>query len=196
MKRWSMKRLGALAFERERLARSWNETNKQAGSLGGRLAFLYSVTPASKVPQLVQDQAARMLNYCRKELGLGPVTISWIEWELKRRTSRQVLFVRTRAICGIAATKGDGRSWSWPGDGALTDRLLMRKLLAGAQGDVVFIRWDLPLREMLLTIAHEARHLWHAAQGSTLDVGAEDAECEAFAVRALNQITGGKSCSY
>lgn len=187
-----MKRLGALAFERERLARSWNETNKQAGSLGGRLAFLYSVTPASKVPQLVQDQAARMLNYCRKELGLGPVTISWIEWELKRRTSRQVLFVRTRAICGIAATKGDGRSWSWPGDGALTDRLLMRKLLAGAQGDVVFIRWDLPLREMLLTIAHEARHLWYAAQGSTLDVGAEDAECEAFALQALKNISGGK----
>lgn len=186
-----MKRLHSLAFERERVAHSWNEVNKRAGSMGGRLAFIYSMTPTSKVPQMVQDQAARMLNYCRKALGLGPVSIVWIEWELKRRSSRRVLFVRTRAICGIAATQGEGHSWSCPWDEALTNRALMARLLQDARGAVMFIRWDLMPREMLLTVAHEARHLWHKAQGGGLDAGAEDAECEAFARQAMRDILGG-----
>lgn len=187
-----MKRLRSLSYERERIAHGWNVVNERAGSLRGRLAFLYSVTPASKVPQMVQDQAARMLNYCRKALGLGPVSIVWIEWELKRRSSRRVLFVRSRAICGIAATQGEGRSWSWPGDEAITDRQLMAELLQGAQGDVMFVRWDLRPRELQLTIAHEARHLWHAAQSCSMEAAVEDAECEAFARQALKDISRGE----
>lgn len=184
-----------MAAERRRLALAWQSENERAAALEPPLPFAYALTPPAKVPQMVKDRAAWMLNYCRKALGLGPVSIVWIEWALKKRASRPVLYLRTMAICGTARAKGQGRSWSWPGDAAITNQPLMRKLQQDAEGDLVIVRWDLELRELLLTIAHEARHLWHAAQGGRLSPVEEDADCEAFAVRALKEIKGETKCN-
>ena len=179
-----------MAVERRCLALAWQNENERAAALEPPLPFAYTLTPPGRVPQMVKDRAAGMLNYCRAALGLGPVSIVWIEWELKGRASRPVLYVRSMAICGTARTKGQGRSWRWPGDAAATNQPLMRKLQQDAQGDLMIVRWDLELRELLLTIAHEARHLWHAAHGSSLSPVDEDADCEAFAIRALKEIKG------
>jgi hypothetical protein len=195
VKRWSEKRLHRMAAERRHLALAWQIENERAAALGPPLPFAYTLTPPARVPQMVKDRAAGMLNYCRAALDLGPVSIVWIEWELKGRASQPILYVRTMAICGTARTKGQGRSWSWQGDSQITNQPLMRKLQQDAEGDLMIVRWDLELRELLLTIAHEARHLWHAAHGSSLSPVDEDADCEAFAVRALKEISGGGKCN-
>ncbi|MCU0275813.1 MAG: hypothetical protein MUF02_02975 [Acidobacteria bacterium] len=61
--------------------------------------------------------------------------------------------------------------------------------------DKILVRWDLKLRELILTIAHEARHLWHAAQGCPIDIEVKDVECEDFALKAIKEISGGAQCN-
>lgn len=119
----------------------------------------YEVVPAQDVPQKLQEAAGRMVEFCRRHLGLPEVEVVWF-----RR-------------CG----PGPMYSRRYPHAEAFeaTENL---KGQAPRSGDTIGLCCDLAPLEVLQIAAHEMRHVWQIHAGK--DWGREEDERDAWAYTA------------
>lgn len=174
------------AKELQELAWSWQRANESITYEQHLLRFAYKHTPAHKVPGFVRDRAAGMVKRCCRALTLEKVSIMWLEWCLA--PSRSVCFVLNHPVRGMALTpKRSGDGFDLPG--ARVNRPGLLAGLANLQGavDVVLIRWDVPMMEMLFTVAHEIKHLWFSYNDHGQSLIEEEAACNAFAHEAMKR---------
>lgn len=113
--------------------------------------FYFEEIDESEVSSKILEKAKRVLDYCQKMLGLSGIEIRWIRATSPLEGGLEILDHMLARLAGDAS--GDKPKAQRDPDGDFLGRVFSKR------GDRIFmIRSDVPLREVLLTVAHEADH--------------------------------------
>ena len=147
--------------------------------------FYFEEIDESKVPSEILEKARGVLNYCEKKLDLPEdIKIQWIVQTSAFEGGLEHLDFMVKRLAGNSS--GDKPKSQRDPDGGFLGRFSSKYL------DTIFVRADIPLREIILTIAHECDHVkfyqiyhrsWIVDENQYREKHAED-----FAVRILKEI--------
>jgi len=124
------------------------------------MSFYYRVIDDSSVDPEIRGRARAVLEHCKKALGLASVEIEWVV---------PVSEAEYRFASGLyklekSLTEAQGKSFTAPRvfetDPA---EFFGQNACFGSWGNKVRVRADIPLKEVLLTVAHELHH-FHFSQ--------------------------------
>jgi len=96
-----------------------------------REKFAYRLVVAEDVPLQIRGIANRVLERCKQRLKMPEIEIQWIQWAPKPKRGQRG-YVRSAPMYGIVDSRPN----------------------------TIAVRWDIPLRDVMFTVAHEAHHLW------------------------------------
>jgi len=124
------------------------------------MPFFYREIDGADVDPLIRARARDVLEYCRKALGLAAVEIQWV-WPASKEDYgfAQALMTVERAVAGLARDYREIKSVFCREEKEFSGQ----HTLWGSFGNKVQVRADIPLREVLMTVAHELHH-YHYSQ--------------------------------
>lgn len=151
------------------------------------MPFYYRVIDSSSVDPGIRERARAVLEQCKKALGLASVEIEWVipvsEAEYRFASG---LYKLEKAI-----TESQGKSFSAPRvfSSEMNEFYGLSECL-GQWGNKVKVRADIPLKEVLLSVAHELHH-FHCSQIyrpplTKVEHDAWEREAEGFALNIVN----------
>jgi hypothetical protein len=149
--------------------------------------FYFEEIAESEVSPKILEKAKRVLDYCQKMLGLRDIIkIHWITQTSSAFASALEQLERALKKLAGESLEGEPKAQREP-EGEFFGRVFSKR------GDrIVMVRADLPLREVLLTVAHECQHVadhqiyrppWTAEEKQVWELNAE-----AFAREVLRKI--------
>jgi hypothetical protein len=138
--------------------------------------FFYKEISSEEVDSYVRAVAEKVLSYCKGTLGLqDEVKIQWIEEADRASATLDESFVKLekamkRMTGDCSKVKILYRKDNSPFYGQMGGKTWLR--------DKIMVRADVPLREILLTIAHELKHLSDFGPNGKYRVPLSPEECK------------------
>ncbi len=122
------------------------------------MPFYYKKIPEPDVELKVREQARMILEYCKKRLGLDPIPIK-IQW-IKKVDGSSAEFDMKLVELGTALRrlKGDYSEINkiyFKDDAEFWGQMKCY----GPENNKILIRMDIPIKEIMLSIAHECQHV-------------------------------------